>query len=109
MREIKIRRYNTIEDMNFNYNVLIDYKNKINISSDLYKTLDSFKAYVDLIIDVDPILGSKEIPIISSKEIKRSYWALLKLLNDKYKDDTEDYITKSLKMHVINKYIKIAF
>ena len=108
MREIKIKKYNTIEDMNFNYNVLIDYKNKINISSDLYKSLDSFKAYVDLIIDMDPIFDSKEIPIINSKEIRRSYWALIKLINDKYKDDTEDYITKSLKMHVINNYLKIA-
>lgn len=110
MIEIKIRKYNTIEDMNFNYNVLIDYKNKVNISSDLYKSLDSFKSYVDLIMDMEPpTLGYKEIPIVGYKEIRRSYWALLKLINDRYKDDTEDYITKSLKMHVINEYIKIAF
>jgi hypothetical protein len=109
MREIKIKKYDTIEDMNFNYNVLIYYKNKISISSDLYKSLDSFKAYVDLILDMEPILDSKEIPIVGYKEIRRSYWALLKLINDRYKDNTEDYITKSLKMNVINEYIKIAF
>ena len=105
MKEIKIRRYNTIEDMNFNYNVLIYYKNKINLSSDIFKSLDSFVTYVRLIMEIEPYL--------SYKEIRRSYWALHRLLNDKckdkYEDEREEYIIKALKSYVVKEYIKIAF
>lgn len=104
MKEIKIKRYNNIEEMNYNYNVLIYYKNKVNISSDIFKSLDSFASYASLIMEIDPVLGHKEI--------RRSYWALRRLISKKFKDvyenEGEEYIIKALRYYVITEYIKIA-
>lgn len=104
MKEIKIKRYNNIEEMNYNYNVLIYYKNKVNISSDIFKSLDSFASYVSLIMEMDPVLGHNEI--------RRNYWALRRLISKKFKDvyenEGEEYIIKALRYYVITEYIKIA-
>lgn len=101
MIEIKIKKYNTIEDMNFNYNVLIEYKSRVNITKEIFDSINSYIIYVELI---------KEYGIDISGEKHRLYLELRKILDlhamkeNKYYN--EDYITKSLQMYSINNYIK---
>lgn len=101
MREIKIKKYNTIEDMNFNYNVLIEYKNRVNITKEQFDSINSYITYLELI---------KEYGMDISRERHRLYLGLLKILDlHAMKDNkyyNEDYITKTLEIYIINNYIK---
>ena len=87
MKEIKIKKYNTIEDMNFNYNVLIEYKNKVNITKEQFDSINSYITYLELI---------KEYGIDISRERQRLYLELRKILGlHAMKDNihyNEDYI-----------------
>ena len=101
MKEIKIKKYNTIEDMNFNYNVLIEYKNRVNITKEQFDSINSYITYLELI---------KEYGIDISRERQRLYLELRKILGlHSMKDNihyNEDYITKTLEIYIINNYIK---
>lgn len=101
MKEIKIKKYNTIEDMNFNYNVLIEYKNRVNITKEQFDSINSYITYLELI---------KEYGMDINREKHRLYLELCKILDlHAMKDNkyyNEDYITKTLEMYIINNYIK---
>lgn len=104
MREIKIKKYNTIEEMNYNYNVLIDYKGKVNITKEQFDSLNSFNTYIDLIEEYYVNLNDLV------REWNRNLWALRKIMDFHAKKvgmtDDKDYITSMLTKNVINDYIR---
>ena len=104
MTEIKIKKYNTIEEMNYNYNVLIEYKNKVNITKEQFDTLDSFNAYIELIEDYCTNLNEL------TREWNRNLYVLRKMLNayttKNGLDDDRDYKTNALYLNIINNYIR---